>query len=330
MDIFYHISQNINKNDLEQSKILLDSIDINTLKNTKSYYSLLIKYYILINDVEKVDNILLNNNLMKRDYLLYCKFSNNIGNKINVITKLLKTDEFNTKDINYIIEYSPDVLFLFDGYYCHTSRNPNFYDYSNLKQYNINKDCILDFYKSKINVSSIDKVLENKNIIIDAGNVSYYGKKDKQPNYNNIIKIINLVMKKYKNPLIIIHQRHMKKSCESINILKTKYKNNIYITPYNTYDDYYIIYSIIKNNIPVITNDKFRDHIFDMFKMMYKDDMKQVNIITNYIKDRIINYNINKINYQKHHLYNYSRCIQHIDDYIYIPNNDNYVFIYTK
>lgn len=326
MDIFYQINKHLSNNELVKSKELLDSIDTSTLKNVKSYKSLLLKYYVIKNDIEMVDKIVMNNDsLMKRDYLLYCKFSDNIENKINIFTKLIVTDEINNKDIDFIIEYCPDMLYFLNGYYCQTSKKSNFNDYSIFKKYNIEfyKDNIIDFYKTKINIEYINKLLINKDIIIDAGNVSFFNTKNNTPNYNNIIKVIKLVMQRYKNPLIIIHQRHMKKSNKFINILKTTYKDNIYITPYNTYDDYYIVYSMIKNNIPVITNDKFRDHIYDMFKLV-SNNKKVINMITNYIKDNIINYNLNSINYKNHHIYNYSRCIHYVNDIVYIPTNDGY------
>ena len=130
-------------------------------------------------------------------------------------------------------------------------------------------------------------------------------------------------MLKNKNPLIIIHEKHIKKNNDAINILKTKYLENVFMTPYHTYDDYYIIYSMIKRGIPVISNDKFKDHIYDMFQILYKDNVQNFNKISNFIKDNIITYSLNKINYEPHHN-KFSRCIQFIDDNIYIPTKDGF------
>ena len=210
MDIFYEINQNLKSNNLDNSKQLLDSIDVTTLKNIKSYYSLLLKYYIMTNDEKMIEYIIFNNNLMKRDYLLYCTYSNNIEKNKIVVNKILQKDEIVEKDIDYIIDKCPHILHLLDGYYCQTKNKSNFNNYNILKKYNIDdiKDVIISFYKTKIS-STIDKYLDNYNIILDAGNIIYSNTKGKEPNYNNLLKILKLL--KNKNPLIIIHERHLKK-----------------------------------------------------------------------------------------------------------------------
>ena len=64
--------------------------------------------------------------------------------------------------------------------------------------------------------------------------------------------------------MLIIRKRHFNKKMLKCNLVKEileKFTDNIFLTPYNYYDDYYII-SILLNDIPVITNDNFYDHIY--------------------------------------------------------------------
>ncbi len=323
MNVFYHINNELSNNNLDKTKQLLDSIDINTLKNIKSYYSLLLKYFIKTKNMEMINKLVFNNILMKRDYLLFCKYSNNIEKNKIVVNIMLKKDEITTKDIDYIIEHCPYILHLFDGYYCQTKNKSNFNTYSILKQYNIDdiKEKIIDFYKTKISIIEINNCLSNHDIILDGGNIAFFNIKNNIPNYYNILKILKLV--EDKNPLIIIHKKHMKVKNKAIDILKNKYIKNLFITPYQKYDDYYIIYSIIKKGIPVISNDKYRDHIYDMFKIFYKDDVYNFNKVSNFIKDNIITYSLNNIDYKSYH-YNFSRCIQCIDNNIYVPTIDSF------
>jgi hypothetical protein len=320
MDIFYNINENLKNNNLDETKKLIDSIDITNIKNTKSYYSLLLRYYITTNDIKMIENIVFNNILMKRDYLEYFSYEKDISKCKKFVNIMLKKDEILNKDIDIIINKCPHILKLLDGYYCETKNKTNITKLDILKKYNINdlKDQILKFYDNKISNITCE-YLNNYDIILDAGNIIYFGTNGTKPNYYNLLSVLSLLDNK--NPLIIIHERHFKKKNNTINILKSLYPNNIFMTPYNNYDDYYIIYSMIYGDIPVISNDKYRDHIFDMFKLHYKNNVYNFNRVSNYIKDNIITYSLNKINYKPHH-FNFSNCIQCINDNIYIPSKN--------
>ena len=115
--------------------------------------------------------------------------------------------------------------------------------------------------------------------IVDGGNISHinHGKCD----YKFIDQIAKNISKNYSNPLYIFHNRHKK------NIPEFLSKVNHFITPVNEYDDYYILIAMILSNKPIITNDNFRDHIFDMFSNFETVDLK----IKNYIIENVINYN---------------------------------------
>jgi hypothetical protein len=109
--------------------------------------------------------------------------------------------------------------------------------------------------------------------------------------------------------LFIIHKRHCKKLKQFLSTI------NHFVTPCNEYDDYYLIISCIISNKPIITNDKFKDHIFDMFKLFENNNM-----IENYIKESIINYT----NYHVNKNNEYSYCIQYINNNIYIPTKNGF------
>ena len=71
---------------------------------------------------------------------------------------------------------------------------------------------------------------------------------------------------------------------------------------------------MILSNKPIITNDNFKDHIFDIFKHFDTIDFK----IKNYINENILNYTKSNLNQE----IKYSKCIQIIDNNIYIPSKN--------
>jgi hypothetical protein len=286
--------------------------DYNNIENKykNGYLSIKIRYLIEINDIKSVSNIIYSNyKLMKRDYLLYCIKINNVES-LYVFNNYVKKNNFlQTKDIDILIQNQcHDLLKSLDGYYYNTSYQNNINDFNVLKKYTLDDDIkqkILSYYNDKIKLSKLEMLLENiKDIdcIIDGGNLSHYNKG--KLDYKYVESIYKIICKKYKNPLFIIHKKHKKK-------LKNFILNiNHFITPFNEYDDYYLIIACIITNKPIITNDKFKDHIFEMFKLFENN-----NKIENFIKESIINYthyNLNKHN-------EYSNCIQYIDNSIYIP-----------
>ena len=72
-------------------------------------------------------------------------------------------------------------------------------------------------------------------------------------------------------------------------------------------DDDYMIYGMLIHNKMVLSNDMFRDHLKDM-------DLKT----KCYVRSMSIKYSNNNLIIPK-----YSRCIQVIDNEIYIPTNNN-------
>ena len=73
---------------------------------------------------------------------------------------------------------------------------------------------------------------------------------------------------------------------------------------------------MIYNNIPVVTNDNFRDHIYEMFELF---DTKN-NKIKNYISEMKLSFSDKYIEDK----IGYSKCIQVINNSIYIPTETGY------
>jgi hypothetical protein len=327
--LFHQVSEFYKKNEYEEGKKYLDSIDINKLKKhqKKPYYTLLLNYYFYVNDIDNINNIIMNYELMKRDYLNYCNYYQNKELVIKIFNEKIKyKEQLLEKDINFLIDNKLDFLLKeLDGYFINCSKENNFNDYKILKKYNLeNKDKILEYYENLIPKSYINimrKKLHNIDIIIDGGNISYFGIKNKSDIYINVKIIMDNVMNykggKYKNPLIIFNEQHNTAKQNNIIYLINNY--NVVFTPKNIYDDFFIIYGIIYNDIPVLTNDKFKDHIYDMFKLF---DSKNNNV-KNYFDEKIINYTYNKI----FDINSYSKCIQIINNNIYIPcKNGFYIY----
>ena len=123
-------------------------------------------------------------------------------------------------------------------------------------------------------------------------------------------------MTKFKNPLLIIHQRHLKNAkCRTI---LEEIGISFFKTPAHVNDDYYIMYSVIKNNCYVVTLDNFKDHIFEIEK--YISDINS--IVRNYITEKIINYTPESIN----SIPKFSKCIQ-VTNHVYIPTSKGFITI---
>ena len=201
---------------------------------------------------------------------------------------------------------------------CSEKSNISTSDYSKFKKYNINdslKKKMLDIYREKISRENFeDLVLKIKDIdcIVDGGNISHIN--GGECDYSYIEKISEKIGKKFQNPLYIFHYRHKKK------ISKFLECKNFFITPIHEYDDIYMIIAMILTDKPIITNDNFKDHI-EIFKSCDTIDFK----IKNYISQNIINYSKKNINNIK----SYSKCIQFIEDKLYIPTSDG-MFLFNN
>ncbi len=261
----------------------------------------LILYYIKINDENKINYFLENCKLMKRDYLNVIVYDKKY---LYLFDTIIDNFELLDKDLDFIINNKLNVLHKLDGFFLKNNCNyKNTIDTNLLKLYYLDEKSIelmLNLIEKEIIITDKMKDLLKNNYdnIIDCGNIIY--NKQGKINYNNL----NIIKQLTGNNLLIIHIKHKK------NLNNDIFKNNIYFTPYKFNDDLYILYFFLKMKTKcfIISNDKYRDHIFN-----FNISEKFKNIIT----QQTINYNLdeNKIN-------NYpifSNCIQVIDDFIFIP-----------
>lgn len=261
----------------------------------------LILYYIKINNENKINYFLENYKLMKRDYLNVIVYDKKY---LYLFDTIIDNFELLDKDLDFIINNKLNVLHKLDGFFLKNNCNyKNTIDTNLLKLYYLDEKSIkliLEFIEKEIIITNkINDLLKNNyDNIIDCGNIIY--NKQGKINYDNL----NIINQLTGNNLLIIHIKHKK------NLNNDFLKNNIYFTPYKFNDDLYILYFFLKMKTKcfIISNDKYRDHIFN-----FNISEKFKNIIT----QQTINYNLddNKINnYPK-----FSNCIQVINDFIFIP-----------
>lgn len=328
--ISYIIYDNINKKKYNDSLELLEK-NKNKIRS-QEYYSFLIRIYNGKKEYEKVENILLDDSLklMKRDYFSYIMviFNNNMDKSIFFFRLILKKYNLTTKDIDFLINNNMVYLFeMLNNYYLKTSLKSNIKDSSkiNLRVIDFDSNLINSICsKLKLNVfknyyNNLIKKIENKkyNYVLDGGNILFSIKgKNSIKGYKLLFSIMEKL--KDKNPLLIIHNKYLKLINKSKGIneiikrLKDEFIDNIFMTPYRNNDDYYILLSSLKINIPIISNDNFKDH-----KYLVCEEM-----LNNYIDRYVLKYNYLEIDELK----TYSNCIQIIDKVIYVPSESGNFF----
>ena len=303
------------------------------IKKQKTFISLAIKIKIKLGLFSHVSEIIHNGEfpLMKRDYLLYIIniYDTNPVEAIYIFNNyVLENFEILQKDIDLLIDNKCyHILKSLEGKYFTTTKTKNVIDYSCLKKYNFDIEMrieVCDKIKIKLEDKSfldfITKINNYYDVIIDGGNILFScGGKVSLKGYKYLLKI----MEKFKNPLLIIHHRHRKKNKNEkinliINSINEKYYDNIYKTPYGYNDDWYILFSSLFLELPIVSNDNFKDHIFEFEKSIpYKS-----HFLKNYFEHYTLNHNCisNKIQ----SIRKYNKCIQIIDDNIYIPTKDGF------
>ena len=327
MESIRYLSQSLTKNDYPKSKEIIDSIDISQLdnRNKKGFISLLMRYYEKTDNIKEMTKIIYSDfKLMKRDYLLYCKaiYHSNVVASVGIFKEhVLFNEKIQSSDIDFLIENNLiELIKSMNGYYITCSKKSKKFDYSHLKKFSLtkNKDKLIEHFKKDIPencYTSFIKKINSCDIIIDGGNVYHY---TNPKNFTNIEKMLSTTLENYKNPVIIFHQRHFK-SAEGIEFY-SKYQKYIFKTPYNVYDDIFIILGMMIKNIPIVTNDLFRDHIYVAFKLFESKN----NQIANYINEMKLSFSINSNNAKIEKLNTISKCIQFNSNYIYIPTIDGF------
>lgn len=326
--ITYMIYNKINKGLFDESIILL-----NQNKNKISfqeYYSLLIRSLIGSKNYNEVEKILLKFNikLMKRDYISYIIEIYNINKlkSIELFNFTVNNYNLDKKDIDLLISNNmKELLKILENAYLLTSFKSNVekgnikFKLINFNQSELNNICnkLKKHMNSKFLKKLILKIKNSKfNYILDGGNILFSNKgKNNFKSYKYLISLLEKV--KDSNPLLIIHQKYLKINNKKnvnnqIEYLIKNFSNNIFKTPYKNNDDYYIIFSSLLLNVPIISNDNFKDHIFTINNIIFK----------NYLNRYLLKYN----NLDIECLKTYSKCIQIINDNIYIPSEDGYFY----
>ena len=355
-----HCSKNVNytlhrlleSRKIAEASILVEKILENltfTGKEKRGFISLVIKLYIIKSDNEKLDSFydVHKMDLMKRDILLYCQYYYlNSRKKSNEnFIYLINNYYLDCSNLVFLIENKMfDFIKILNGFYIklteHSTLEP-IDDYGKLEKYRFKSD-IIEQILSQIKISkkrnlmsfyrNLEKI-DNKKIIIDAGNILFsFGGEVTFFGYKLLLELIEYFLDKETIPIVIIHNRHLKTHfkgklkdkyiVESINSLN-KYKHNfIFETPYNENDDFYIIYLSLILQSKILTNDNYKDHIFNFRTNQISSDE---NMAQNYIDDLIVKYSIeggtfiiNDIDSEE-----ISKCIQIIGNEAYLPTTDN-------
>jgi hypothetical protein len=336
----------------DNPEIILQAISFFGLENLinnkhNGIVSKILEYFInqsdeiTINKIISIVNSFQDFNLMKRDYLNLIKYYYLIDTKKsidifvnNILSKSTSNTEYviQSKDINFMIK---NKLFLLitklNGLFIEASD-----DFNCISQDLIN-------YNNKINVNIDNSVFEtiNKNLslenklyienfwkinngefkaIIDGGNVlhSLKGKLNDE-SICNLINIIKKTEKLFGKSLLIIHKKHLKTFPNLINQLKS-IGVTYFLTPYKVNDDIFILWFFlnIENKPYIITNDKYRDHVFH-FETVNKKENNNLSMsqFKHVLSQQSLEYNINNATISQP--IRVSRCIHVFDNKIYIP-----------
>jgi proteinaceous RNase P len=155
-------------------------------------------------------------------------------------------------------------------------------------------------------------------IVIDGANVGYFNNRPNKGNSINFKQIDNIrteLTKMGNNVVIILHKRHTKEMTKFQNMLYNNWiKNNqVYITPVGINDDIFWLYTSLYSSAYIITNDRMRDHHFNI----------DYNKIVKWKKKNIINYEIQKKSPKLFFPKKYSETFQNINKYTwFFPFND--------
>jgi hypothetical protein len=329
----YMLHCSLNNKDMCMS--LLEKIGIHNIIKSKNngLISNLLEYYIrydnnmiapLIQNLMKVECF----TLMKRDYLKLANyyyndnysmaesiFMNNILSKVNFNSDFI----LSSKDIDYMIENRMyRMLEKLENIHINSNMNMNIVTPQNPKlvdmSQNIRKS-ILQKIESMIpnNISFIERNFGIKDFktIIDGGSVIHNrGGMIRSTSIMDLMNITNMCEK----PIIVIHERH-KKTIKMLEHVFIQNNINYYFTPTHFNDDVFILWFFLKNaGSYIVSNDKYRDHIFTL-ETKGKNTNSQFNHI---LSQQTLEFNCIKKWLQDKP--KYSKCIQKINNMLYVPH----------
>lgn len=272
-------------------------------QNKRGLVTLIIRYYINVNNINKILEYLYMDGLMKRDYMTILNYIINCyGTHYDVIRYIYsKIDVILPKDVDRIIDNKWfDLLKQFDGYPVATSYEPNdngatctTYDEFHSKHITSMRDIYAKRIEGKDGNKDVTECMKDVDIIIDGANMSHLSG---QFNPAELISIINMLEKKKYTVKVIFH------STRKITIpILSSY---IIYTPKYRNDDDYLLYGMLTYGKMVLSNDMFRDHV------------KNMNIYTKcYVENKTIRYINKKLIIPK-----YNKCIQFKPCGAFIPS----------
>ena len=303
------------------------TIDKMIKTNHNGIISNLLTYFISTNNIISISYIIefSSDIMMKRDYFhlikYYYKDSTELACDI-FKTKVLQF-EILSKDIDYILENELFELFNFlIGSFVKTTNDdfPIIISPHEFKKFTISMEQMYNILKQveeEGKITSYNNFDESITHIIDGGSVIH--------NRNGMICKYSLsdllkLAKQVENPIVIIHKRHTK-TIPNLLYELTSNKIKYCLTPPNVNDDLYILSYFLKLGTKpfIITNDKYRDHIFKFEKS--KNTTFGLSQFKDVIEQQTINFSMleNKLIFKSP----FSFCIQKITDGFAIPHIDN-------
>jgi len=341
--------QNINNQKIISQMIKFFGFEnlINTKHN--GMVSKIIEYFINRSD-EKMINLIVTKvesfddfKFMKRDYLHLIKFyyDTDLVKSIEIFDKkVLSKSTFNTdyviqtKDINFLIENKLFILLckLKDVFIEASCDYDEYVDQDNinteLKSNELIHDSVLELINKNLSLD-VKNYLEtfwtsnNKdfNAIIDGGNVLHsVGGKINQESLVNLIKIVKQTQKMFGKSLLIIHRRHIKTFPNLISELKST-GITYYLTPYNVNDDIFILWFFLNIKLKpfIITNDKYRDHVFNFETINKKDNINlSMSQFKHVLSQQSLEYDVIKTKINEP--VKVSKCIHLIENQVFVPH----------
>jgi hypothetical protein len=276
-------------------------------QNQRGLITLLIRYYINMDNMEKVLEYLYIDGLMKRDYLTILEYFFEKNQYDTIVYIYSKIDIIETNDIDRMIDNGwIDLIKRFDGYPVMTSNKMND-DGDKCITYNMDShiEKMRDIYVERIEVKDSNKDLtqcmKDVDIIIDGANMSHISGQFKPTELLYIIKKLERMGYKIK---VVFHPTRK--------ITIPELLSYIIYTPKFRNDDDYLLYGMLKFGKMVLTNDMFRDHV------------KNMDLHTKcYVESKTIRY------FKKNLIIpRYSKCIQINSFGIYIPSvNGGFYFL---
>ena len=281
-------------------------------QNQRGLITLLIRYYINMDNMEKVLEYLYMEGLMKRDYLTILEYfyekNNGDGHYYDTIAYIYsKIDTLETKDIDRMIENGwTDLIKRFDGYPVMTSYDANDSG-DDCSVYNMDGhiEKMKNIYVERIEVKDSNKsyteCMKDVDIIIDGANMCHISGQFKPTELMPIIKKLEKMGYKVK---VVFHPTRK--------ITIPELQSYLIYTPKFRNDDDYLLYGMLNFGKMVLTNDLFRDHV------------KNMDLHTKcYVESKTIRY------FKKNLIIpRYSKCIQVNSKGIYIPSiNGGFYFL---